>query len=163
MQAIRCARAARSLPRLANTCKSARSITFSLPARNVGRTRAPWFVDPEPVPLTYTKRMVPPHLQAANDAPSVPVDAPEALKSLHTQLVQSPHLDTSELVVSPAVLPPPGPPLQARAPHGRRKRGGIPHKDSGIDSMVGGIWSWVVIAQVCQASGDTRSVFNISP
>ena len=110
----------------------------------------PWFVDPTPIPEAFGQRPLPPHLQpnSAAGAPPLPEDAPEVIKYLHAQLLQSPHLEKSGLVVSPAVLPAPGPPLPFAKPHGRRKRGGTYAGESGYDATGGEIWSWVVMGQV---------------
>lgn len=103
----------------------------------------PWFVDPKPVqrPTVHSP------LNKAELAPPVPQDAPQLLKELQSELLQSPHLDLSTLVVCRAVPPPPGPPLPERLAQGRRRRGGTIAGESAFD-FTSGIWSWFVFAQV---------------
>jgi hypothetical protein len=125
----------------------ARCISSTTPRRDGAGT--PWFVDPNPITPSFLHRPSPPHIPTTQGkAPLVPSDAPDILKQLHAKLLESPHLDTSHLVVSPSVLPEPGPPLPLRAPHGRRKRGGTYAGESKFDETGGGIWSWVISAQV---------------
>ena len=100
----------------------------------------PWFVDKSHAPQGFIPKPA--------TGPSVPENAPQILKLLHAQLLQCPHLDTSALSVGPAVPPPPGPPLPMLLPHGRRKRGGTFSGESAYDMFDGGLWSWVVLAQV---------------
>ena len=100
----------------------------------------PWFIDKSHAP----KALIP----KPATGPSVPDHAPQILKLLHSQLLQSPHLDTSVLSVGPSVPPPPGPPLPMLLPHGRRNRGGTFSGESAYDMLDGGLWSWVVLAQV---------------
>ncbi|KAH9484326.1 hypothetical protein JR316_0003807 [Psilocybe cubensis] len=125
----------------------------------------PWFVDPTPEPSPrYGQRPLPPHVQLQHGASAllpVPDDAPDVLKSLHSELAKSPHLDLAQLTVSPAILPPPGPPLPLRAPHGRRKRGGTYAGESAFDSMGGGIWDWVVIAQVKEGTENRGAIDSV--
>ena len=100
----------------------------------------PWFIDkPHIQQHPFTPK------QSIN--PSIPHHAPQIIKSLHSQLLLSPHLDTSALSVGPAVPPPPGPPLPKILPHGRRNRGGTFSGESAYDIPDGGLWSWVVVAQ----------------
>ena len=101
----------------------------------------PWFIDKSHAPQAFIPK------PATGPGPSVPDHAPQILKLLHSQLLQSPHLDTSALSVSPAVPPLPGPPLPMLLPHGRRNRGGTFSGESAYD-IDGGLWSWVVLAQV---------------
>lgn len=100
----------------------------------------PWFIDKSHAPQAFIPK------PAAH--PSIPDHAPQIIKLLHSQLLQSPHLDTSALSVGPAVPPPPGPPLPMILPHGRRNRGGTYSGESAYDMPDGGLWSWVVVAQV---------------
>ena len=101
----------------------------------------PWFIDsnspdeiePRPSPLSPT--------------PPLPSDTPETLRKLHSELALIPHLDHSQLVVSRSLMFTPGPPLPFREPQGRRKRGGTYAGESMFD-MPGGIWNWIVLAQV---------------
>ena len=91
------------------------------------------------------QRPLPPHMPMAPAA--VPNDAPDVLKLLYSKLLESPHLEKSQLVLGPTILPAPGPPLPLRAPHGRRKRGGTYAGESSFDD-VGRVWDWAVTAQV---------------
>lgn len=102
----------------------------------------PWFIDGS------KSKEQQPTLTPTTAIPPVPQDAPEILKHLHSQLVLSPHLEKSALSIAPAIQPAPGPPLPLRSPHGRRKRGGTYAGVSAYDSDTGGLWSWVVSAQV---------------
>lgn len=108
----------------------------------------PWFVE-EQVPSSFAARQRPPHITIETPSPiaPAPTDAPEILKALHARLADSPHLDTSTLILSQAMPPPEGPPLPLRMPHGRRKRGGTYFGESHYDTT-NGIWNWVIIAQV---------------
>lgn len=99
----------------------------------------PWFIDKPCMPQASIPKL------AAD--PTIPDHAPQIIKLLHSQLLQSPHLDKSALSVGPAVPPPPGPPLPTILPHGRRNRGGTFSGESVYD-MPEGLWSWVVVAQV---------------
>src|ERR1700722_2571748 len=98
-----------------------------------------WFVDSEP------RRAIPPHLKSPLE---VPENAPDHLKPPHSQLSNSPHLDLSTLVVCPPISFQPGPPLPHSLPKGRRQRGGS-YAGEGIPESLGSIWSWIIMAQVC--------------
>ncbi|KIM49176.1 hypothetical protein M413DRAFT_438343 [Hebeloma cylindrosporum] len=94
---------------------------------------------------------------------AVPNDAPDVLKLLYSKLLESPHLEKSQLALGPTILPAPGPPLPLRAPHGRRKRGGTYAGESSFDD-VGRIWDWAVTAQVkegTERSGAIESVVRL--
>ncbi|KAI6039982.1 hypothetical protein EDC04DRAFT_3061625, partial [Pisolithus marmoratus] len=107
---------------------------------------SPWFVDPEPV---YRKQ-TPPHLTPK--VQEFPPNLPDHINQLYMNLTQSPLLEPSTLDVRESIAPPPGLPLPKRAPQGRRKRGRT-YAGEGIDQdAVGGIWNWVVIAQVKYAA-----------
>jgi len=128
---------------LLNTLPSCRYIGSSVATRPAS---VPWFVDLPPSPT----QAAPPISGSSQPAPPIPEDAPEILKYLHSQLVLSPHLDKSQLVVSPAVLPGPGPALPLKKPQGRRKRGGTYAGETAYEAVSGGVWSWVVMSQVGQ-------------
>jgi len=108
----------------------------------------PWFIDRPHTSQTFIPK-------PAINSP-IPDHAPQILKLLHSQLLQSPHLDKSALSVGPAVPPPPGPPLPTILPRGRRKRGGTFSGESAYDMPDGGLWSWVVVAQVSYFSKQKR-------
>jgi len=103
----------------------------------------PWFVDPQPV--NPPQRVSP--LSRATAAPPVPQDAPAVLKDLQAELVQSPHIDVSTLLVTQAVPPAPGPPLPPRAGQGKRNRGATFAGESEFQNL-SGIWSWYMFVQV---------------
>jgi len=91
---------------------------------------------------------------------AVPNDAPEVLKLLYSKLLESPHLEKSQLALGPTILPAPGPPLPLRAPHGRRKRGGTYAGESAFDD-VGRMWDWAVTAQVRSPSTTLTLIINL--
>ncbi|KAF9532918.1 hypothetical protein CPB83DRAFT_758709 [Crepidotus variabilis] len=119
----------------------------------------PWFVDE---PLSRIHRAQPPHLPTKqSQAPPLPEDAPSILKHLHAQLLKSPHLEQSQLVVSQAILPEPGPLLALKKPQGRRKRGGIFGVETGYDAVSGGLWSWVVMTQVKEGTEGRGAIESV--
>lgn len=104
----------------------------------------PWFLD-----RPHKDQSFPQHLPPKPEtAVPLPEDAPKVIKYLHAKLLQSPHLEKSQLVVSQAVLPDLGPPLPLKKPQGRRRRGGTYAGESGYEAVGGGLWSWVVMSQV---------------
>lgn len=119
------------------------------PSRNLSTASpgsTPWFIDPEDVePPTFARRSIPPHLP---EVPyELPTGIPEPVRVLYNELSTSPYLEPSTLVARKPPQIPPGPPLPVRKPQGRRKRGGTYAGESMLDSS-GGIWNWVVMAQV---------------
>ena len=104
--------------------------------------RLPWFVDPTPF-----VRQKAPHLIQNGPAP-LPEGVPTIIKNLHAALKTSPHLDQSELLVCEPIATPPGPPLPDAIPRGRRKRGRTYAGEGVAAGMVGGLWNWIVLAQV---------------
>ena len=101
----------------------------------------PWFIDPKPV----NHREIPPHLHPKSH--DLPPDLPPSIKELFQTLSQSPFLELSTLEVREPSLIPPGPPLPRTIPKGRRGRGRT-YSGEGILDDQGGIWHWVVTAQV---------------
>ncbi|PPQ78082.1 hypothetical protein CVT25_015616 [Psilocybe cyanescens] len=159
MQPLRCAR---SLNRLCLNIVHRRARQLSSTSALQQAAGTPWFVDPTPAPQRYGQRPLPPHIQnVTGGTPAVPEDAPEVLKFLHAELAQSPHLEMAQLVVSPSILPPPGPALPLRMPHGRRKRGGTYAGESVYDKTGGGIWDWVVIAQVKEGTENRGAIDSV--
>ena len=123
----------------------------------------PWFMDPADSgakPLSRVERNRPPHLSIGEDvkpklAPlpaEIPASSPLAL--LHSALQDSPHLEPGTLLVREPIDTMTGPPLPLTLPKGRRKRGGTYFGEGLGETMEhGGIWSWVLIAQVRSAVG----------
>lgn len=109
----------------------------------------PWFVDGDSTPKPFDRRPSPPHLpqKFTQDVRPLPDGAPQILRELHAHLLHSPLLEASTLVVMQPTAPPTGPELPFRLPQGRRRRGGTYAGESDFD-MAGGIWNWVVMAQV---------------
>lgn len=101
----------------------------------------PWFVEPEPV----NPRELPPHLLPKSH--DLPPDLPVPIKELFHTLCKSPFLEPSTLEVKEPSPIPPGPPLPKTIPKGRRGRGRT-YSGEGIEYNQGGIWNWVVTAQV---------------
>jgi hypothetical protein len=83
------------------------------------------------------------------------------IKHLHSQLVKSPLLDKSHLLVTSAVLPEPGPPLPLRKPQGRRKTGGTYAGESDYEAVGGGIWNWVVMSQVREGTEGRGAIESV--
>ncbi|KAG5727668.1 hypothetical protein E4T56_gene12260 [Termitomyces sp. T112] len=132
-----------------------RCLCTLLAPRRAYSTALPWFVD-EPLPSSSRSSLPRP---AAN-VPDIPENTPQIIKQLHTQLAQSPHLDPSTLMVSESIAPPPGPPLPLRAPQGKRKRGGTYAGESAYD-IPGGIWNWVVMAQVKEGTENKGAIESV--
>ncbi|KAF9457181.1 hypothetical protein BDZ94DRAFT_1203198 [Collybia nuda] len=121
----------------------------------------PWFVDQSPVPPAFTQRPSPPHLpQRSNLVPTLPANTPQVLRDLHVQLSQSPHLEPSTLVISQPLTLPSGPPLTPKLPQGRRRRGGTYPGESMYD-VPGGIWNWVVMAQVKEGTEKKGAIESV--
>ncbi|KAJ6630710.1 hypothetical protein B0H10DRAFT_1753734, partial [Mycena sp. CBHHK59/15] len=118
----------------------------------------PWFVD-ESATAARRPRQPPPHL-SRSEVPPLPDDAPQPLKDLHAQLLQSPLLDPTTLVVSQPQTLPPGPLLPLREPQGRRKRGGTFSGESAYD-VPGSLWSWVVMAQVKEGTENKGAIESL--
>jgi hypothetical protein len=114
----------------------------------------PWFVDPTPF-----VRQKAPHLIRNGPAP-LPEGVPTVIKNLHAALKTSPHLDQPELVVCEPVPTPPGPPLPDIMPKGRRKRGRTYAGEGIATGMVGGLWNWIVLAQVSSYNSSSLSMSN---
>lgn len=116
----------------------------------------PWFVDADTEPI-YHHRQSPPHLPAA--ASPLPAAVSEPIRILHAQLMQSPHLEPSALLVRDPIPTPPGPPLPDAVPKGKRKRGGT-HAGHGV-AFQGGIWSWIVLAQVKEGTEKRGAIESV--
>ncbi|KIJ68926.1 hypothetical protein HYDPIDRAFT_80914 [Hydnomerulius pinastri MD-312] len=147
MQALRCQAQRASFAFVTRT-------TFpitALPCRRFLSTvnHQPWFVDPEPV------RHLPPHLQPKSH--ELPSNVPEPIKQLYAKLLESPFLEPSTLEVKQPAVIPPGPPLPKAIPKGRRQRG---RTDSGEGFLEenGGVWDWIVTAQVKEGTENRGSL-----
>lgn len=119
--------------------------------RSHSTSATPWFIDS---PITHR----PP--QTRPSIPPLPENTPNTLKELHARLAQSPHLDLSTLSVSQPRVLAPGPPLPLRLPHGRRKRGGTYAGESVYD-IPGGIWNWVMMAQVKEGTENKGAIGSV--
>ena len=116
--------------------------------------RLPWFVDPTP----FVRQKVP-HLVHNGPAP-LPEGIPTTIQNLHAVLKTSPHLDQSELVVCEPLPTPPGPPLPDAMPKGRRRRGRTNAGEGIATGMAGGLWNWIVLAQVSPRHNGPFSLSN---
>jgi len=116
--------------------------------------RLPWFVDSTPF-----VRQESPHLVQNGPAP-LPDGVSTTIKNLHAALKTSPHLDQSELLVCEPIPTPAGPPLPDAIPRGRRKRGRTYAGEGVATGMVGGLWNWIVLAQVSSCSNTSPSISN---
>lgn len=115
--------------------------------------RRPWFVDPDH-PSFPTKMA--PHLAPPPSHQLLPSDLPHQIRQLYAKLSQSPLIEPAFLDVRQPIAPPPGPPLPKRPVLGRRGRGRT-YSGEGIDQDHGGIWNWVVTAQVSRVTPSTRT------
>ncbi|KAF6765154.1 hypothetical protein DFP72DRAFT_333994 [Ephemerocybe angulata] len=153
---LRCAQRFKQCTRLASQCR--RQVLARALSTPVGAQGAPtpWFVDPKPVerPAVHSP------LNKGASAPPVPHDAPVVLKDLQLDLLKSPHIDLSKLVVCRAVAPPPGEPLPERMGQGKRKRGSTVAGESAFD-FSSGIWSWYVFAQVKEGTEGRGAVESV--
>ena len=103
-------------------------------------SRVPWFIDslePSFTPKTFSPEQPPLPL---------PLGVPAVLHDLYAQLVQSPYLEPSKLLVRNPIPQPPGPPLPISTPRGRRKRGATYGGEGLLEP--GNLWNWIVLAQV---------------
>ncbi|KAJ6596812.1 hypothetical protein DFH09DRAFT_1132799 [Mycena vulgaris] len=114
----------------------------------------PWFLAEG-----FPARAAPPHLHLS-DPPPLPPDAPQPIKDLHAQLVQSPLLDPTTLIVSQPRSLPEGPALPHREPQGRRKRGGTYHGES-MYEVPGSLWNWIVMAQVKEGTENKGAIESL--
>ncbi|KAF9559129.1 hypothetical protein CPC08DRAFT_763474 [Agrocybe pediades] len=148
-----------------SACARARYLSLTAATHKVQQqstTPIPWFIDPQTLPQSLKERSPPPHIPITpKSVPTAPEDAPEVLKHLHADLVKSPHLELSELVVSSAVAPAPGPALPLRSPRGRRKRGGTYAGESAYEIGGGGLWNWVVVAQVKEGTENRGAIESV--
>jgi hypothetical protein len=104
-------------------------------------SRVPWFIDSSEALLTPQRAS-----SQRGMLHPLPPGVPLVLQNLHAQLVQSPYLEPSELLVRDPIPQPPGPPLPMSTLKGRRKRGSTYAGEGFLEP--GGIWSWIMLAQV---------------
>lgn len=105
----------------------------------------PWFIDQQ-----YSEaRHHPPHMIPSTSAQesSLPADLPAHLTALHSELSRSPHLERGGVEICPPLATEPGPSLPSSLPKGRRQRGRTEF-GMGVPDLGGGLWRWIVIAQV---------------
>lgn len=141
MQTLRCIRRAVTVagPGPSRLGFTSRSITGATPPST------PWFIDSEG-PVQSITRHTPPHL--APKTHELPENLSAGIRQLFVQLSKSPLLELSTLSVQRPIAALPGPPLPRTLPKGRRKRGRT-YSGEGLVEEPGGIWDWVVTAQVC--------------
>lgn len=110
----------------------------------------PWFIDPEDfeTATTFEHRPVPPHLPELPN--ELPANIPEPIRVLYNKLSTSPFLEPSTLVAREPPQIPPGPSQPRHKPKGRRRTRGVTYAGESTLETSGGIWNWVVMAQVCE-------------
>lgn len=122
------------------TCRPPSSRLFS----SISNSKTPWFVDDDPV----SSRQQPQNtVQPIIRENSLPPELPPHLVKLHEELSRSPHLEPGNVEVRPPLPTEPGPPLPSALPKGRRRRGRTDF-GLGVPDTTGGLWKWIVIAQV---------------
>ncbi|KAH7923847.1 hypothetical protein BV22DRAFT_1092015 [Leucogyrophana mollusca] len=149
--------ALRALSRTSRTIAHSRSVVPAiapLSARYSTASLLPWFVDPEALP-SRSARHAPPHLSP--NPGDLPEGLPTEIRQLYTQLRQSPYLDPSTLDVREPAAALSGPPLPRTIPKGRRKRGRT-YSGEGLAEEPGGIWNWVLTAQVKEGTENRGSI-----
>ncbi|OJA13734.1 hypothetical protein AZE42_02957 [Rhizopogon vesiculosus] len=146
MQTLRCIR--RAVGTSSRPGFTSRSITGATPPST------PWFVDTEGSAHSVT-RHTPPHL--APKAHELPENISPGMKELFLQLSKSPVLELSTLRVERPLAALPGPPLPRTLPKGRRKRGRT-YSGEGLLEEPGGIWDWVITAQVKEGTENRGSI-----
>ena len=77
----------------------------------------------------------------------IPLGVPGILRTLHKDLSVLPHLDQSVLEICKPIESSVGPPLPHALPQGRRRRGRTDY-GMGVPETSGGLWKWIVLAQV---------------
>ena len=139
-----------------HTLRAIRSLRLARPqyqqfiwtaSRTISSESTPWFVDQDEQLSTFARRPPPPHIP---EPPfELPAGIPDPIRVLYTELSTSPFLEPSTLVAREPPRIPPGPPLPRRQPRGRRRVRGKTYAGESLLDASGGIWSWVVMAQVC--------------
>ncbi|RPD59144.1 hypothetical protein L226DRAFT_465399 [Lentinus tigrinus ALCF2SS1-7] len=130
-----------------------------------GPSSVPWFIDPsEPessTPSPYSRRVSVPQAPAL-PLPPLPSALPQnhPIVRLHEELKSSPHLEPGTLLVREPIPTAVGPPLPEAMPRGRRKRGRT-NLGEGVSDDVGGIWDWLVIAQVKEGTENRGAIESV--
>ncbi|KAF8654094.1 hypothetical protein AX16_003627 [Volvariella volvacea WC 439] len=138
-------------------------LTRALSSSATRSSNKPWFMETETeVPKAFALRSNPPHLLQKTPValPPLPDEAPQPLKDLHAELKHSPLLEPATLIVTQPSAPPPGPPLPFKLPQGRRRRGGTYAGESAYDD-IGGLWSWVLMAQVKEGTESRGAIESV--
>ncbi|KAI1788503.1 hypothetical protein LXA43DRAFT_641341 [Ganoderma leucocontextum] len=152
---------------------SRRTFTSSVPSSStapsptsysVSSSALPWFMDPsdvEPTPSPYSRRVAVPQASTRPLAP-LPLELPSdhPIARLHAELKASPHLEPGTLLVRSPIPTATGPPLPPSMPKGRRKRGRTYVGEGVLDDM-GGIWEWIVVAQVKEGTEDRGAIESV--
>ncbi|GBE82636.1 hypothetical protein BKA93DRAFT_726517 [Sparassis latifolia] len=128
----------------------------------------PWFMDPSevsnPPTASSVHRPTPPHLRPSSLEPLAPlpatIPADSHIVHLHAALRTSPHLEPGTLLVREPVPTSVGPPLPDAMPKGRRKRGRT-YAGEPVYDYDGGIWNWVVIAQVKEGTENRGAIESV--
>ena len=79
---------------------------------------------------------------------------------LHAELKNSPHLEPGTLLVRSPIHTAVGPPILDSMPKGRRKRGRS-YVGEGVAESMGGIWEWLVIAQVKEGTENRGAIESV--
>jgi len=120
----------------------------------------PWFVDED-----FASRAQPPHLASASEGAEGPslslsADIPDHLRQLHSELSKSPHLEPWGVEIRPPLITQPGPPLPHQLPKGRRRRGRTDF-GLGVPEPEGGLWRWIVLAQVKEGTENRGAIESV--
>ncbi|EIW60827.1 uncharacterized protein TRAVEDRAFT_146490 [Trametes versicolor FP-101664 SS1] len=176
MLSSRLAREAQALGSCALRCRSRLQLNLARRALSTTATTAsaspspstssiasptPWFVDSEEEISPYARRSALPQAPTKPLAPlpaAIPSDHPIA--RLHAELKASPHLEPGTLLVREPIPTATGPPLPATMPKGRRQRGRS-YVGEGVAGDTGGIWEWLVIAQVKEGTEDRGAIESV--
>ncbi|OCH89111.1 hypothetical protein OBBRIDRAFT_813317 [Obba rivulosa] len=152
----RCAR------RLLNDLARRSLSSAASPSSSTAPPSIPWFVDPaEYAPQPPSPAPSP--LRHAQSFPPLPAALPPSgpIARLHAALAASPHIEPGMLVVREPVPTPLGPPLPEQPVKGRRRRRGVTNSGEGIDAETGGIWSWIVLAQVKEGTENRGAIESV--
>ncbi|KAF7968570.1 hypothetical protein HWV62_30115 [Athelia sp. TMB] len=137
---------------------------FGTLPRFVSTSPPPWFVDPEddpsPPSATFDRRPPPPHIPS--EPFKLPENIPEPIRVLYDTLKGSPFLEPDTLVAREPLKIPHGPRVLERQPNGRRRiRRRTYGGESTLDLGSGGLWNWVVMAQVKEGTENRGSIESV--